>query len=200
MVDTTRTTTALLEGLFDPANELVWLEFDQRYRPIVVAFARKLGLSDADAADVAQETLTQFVKEYGAGKYDRSRSRLRSWLIGIAKYRVAGVYRKRASKREARGQSAIVDMTDEDGLVGVWEAERRAVILREAMTQLRDKTKTDERTITAFEMHVVNQMPVAAVAEELGISVQDVYLAKSRVAARLREILATIENAYDEGR
>ena len=70
-MDIDRTTTALLEGLFDSDNELAWSHFDARYRPIVIAFARKLGLSESDAGDVAQETILQFLKEYKEGKYDR---------------------------------------------------------------------------------------------------------------------------------
>jgi len=72
----TTTTTALLDGLHDPANEEVWREFDTRYRPIILGFAVKLGLSDEDAADVAQDTLARFVQEYRAGRYDRTRGRL----------------------------------------------------------------------------------------------------------------------------
>ena len=49
----TTTTTVLLEGLLDSGNEAVWREFDARYRPIIVGFARTLGLDPDDAADVA---------------------------------------------------------------------------------------------------------------------------------------------------
>lgn len=63
MTDPTRTTTALLDGLVDPANAEVWDEFDRRYRPIIVGFAARLGLADADAADVAQDVLTRFLGE-----------------------------------------------------------------------------------------------------------------------------------------
>ena len=59
----TRTTTALLEGLLEQTNDETWREFDARYRPIIVAFARRVGLGETDAADVAQETLLRFVRE-----------------------------------------------------------------------------------------------------------------------------------------
>ena len=83
MLDITRTTTVLLEGLHDASNDAVWGEFDRRYRPVVFGFARRLGLDDADAADVAQETLTRFLEEYRRGVYDRERGRLRSWLVTL---------------------------------------------------------------------------------------------------------------------
>ena len=59
-MENTRTTTAMLDALHDPENALVWETFDKRYRPILIGFARNLGLSEQDAADIAQETLTRF--------------------------------------------------------------------------------------------------------------------------------------------
>lgn len=198
MIDSTRTTTVLLEGLFDPQNEAVWSEFDRRYRPIVLGFARKLGLSDADAADAAQETMTQFMKEYRAGKYDRQRGRLHSWLIGLAKFRIAMIRRAKSGRRITGGQTVMIDLSDGQRLTQVWDDERRRSILRQAMEELRTTTNLAEKTIRAFEMLAVNQMPAAAVAEELEVDIQEVYLAKSRVAQKLRSILERLESAYQE--
>ena len=73
MAEASRTTTALLNNLHDEHNDAAWREFDDRYRPILLGFSRRLGLPDADAVDVAQETMIQFIKEYREGKYDRER-------------------------------------------------------------------------------------------------------------------------------
>ncbi|MEM7228399.1 MAG: sigma-70 family RNA polymerase sigma factor [Planctomycetota bacterium] len=198
MLDLTRTSTLFLQGLQDPDNEAQWAQLDERYRPILIAFARRLGLSEADAADVGQETMMQVLKECREGKYDRSRGRFRAWLITIARYRVAAVYRNRARKREARGESAMIDLENDAQLHEIWENERRERILRQALEEMRTRTRTSDKTIRAFELHVVRQMPVAAVAEELDISSHDVYQAKSRVASQLRDIIADLEKAYDE--
>ncbi len=64
MIKEPRTTTTLLEELHDSANDAVWREFDARYRPILVSFAKKFGLDDDDSVEVAQESLAQFVKDY----------------------------------------------------------------------------------------------------------------------------------------
>ena len=198
-MDIDRTTTALLEGLFDSDNELAWSHFDARYRPIVIAFARKLGLSESDAGDVAQETILQFLKEYKDGKYDRERGRLRSWLIGIARFRVAGVYRKKASKREYRGESAMITLPEHEAeLDQVWDTERRTIILQAAFKELQNTTKTDDRNMRAFEMLVFNQIPVTAVCDELDMTAQQAYMAKSRTAKRLKDIIDRIEQLYDE--
>src|SRR5688572_3182332 len=127
------TTTALLCGLLDPAAEHSWLEFDARFRPIVRGFAMKLGLSEPDADDATQETLTRFVKYYRQGKYDRARGRLSSWLIAIAQNCVADLRERSAVRKEHRGESAIADLSETNALEALWAEESRRVILANAM-------------------------------------------------------------------
>ena len=98
----TRTTTALLEALLDPADDEVWQDFDRRYRPILIAFAQRLGLPDEDAA---QDTLTRFVRSYREGKYDRDRGRLRSWIIGIARHCIYDIHQHRATNPKRGGNT-----------------------------------------------------------------------------------------------
>jgi len=195
----TTTTTALLDGLHDPANEEVWREFDTRYRPIILGFAVKLGLSDEDAADVAQDTLARFVQEYRAGRYDRTRGRLRSWIIAIVKFRVSDLRRKRALRREARGESAMLDLSEDSELDSLWDEQRRHVLLQQAIAELRENTRLNERTIRAFELYAIAGRPVDEVAAELGSTPNDVYIAKSNVAQRLRDILQRLDELFDDG-
>ena len=103
----TRTTTALLDDLADPANEAVWHDFDARYRPVLVGFGRRLGLGAEDAADAAQDALARFVRSYREGRYDRGRGRLSSWIIGIARNCIVDQMRTRAARHEERGISAM---------------------------------------------------------------------------------------------
>jgi RNA polymerase sigma factor (sigma-70 family) len=198
MYGPTRTTTRLLDGLFDPAANEIWQEFDRRYRPIIVGLARKLGLTEEDAADVAQETLTRFVTAYRAGKYDRGRGRLRSWIIGIARYRITDAIRARASRRGWRGDSMINECPDRDELNAIWDTERRHSILRQAVDELRTTSRTGEKTIRAFEMLTFHGRKPADIAEELSMTLDDVYQAKNRVASRLRLTVRQIEKLYDE--
>ena len=192
-----KTTTAMLAALHDPSDAATWAEFDARYRPVLIGFARNLGLADADAADVAQDTLARFLEQYREGKYERERGRLGAWLVGIARYRVLDLRRKHG-RRPLRGESAMIDLNDDKGLTEVWEDERRKAILRQSMGRLRSGSRTDEKTIRAFEMLFVHGMTPQAVADELEMTVQGVYVAKSRVAERLQKIVGEIEAEFDE--
>lgn len=197
-MDLDRTTTALLNGLFDPRNAAAWEAFDRRYRPILIGFVRNCGVKEADAAEVAQETIVRFVEEYRAGKYDRGRGRLGAWLVTIARYRVLDMRRRAGVTKVERGESAIVDLDDDRSVGAAYEAERRHALLREALEELRTKSRTDPKTVKAFEMLVYHSLTPQVVAEQLGMSTHDVYLAKSRVAAKLREIVVRLEQEYEE--
>ena len=192
----TKTTTALLEGLLDSADDETWRAFDGRYRRILIAFALRLGLSREDAADAAQETLTRFVKSFRAGKYDRQRGRLHSWIIGIARHCISD-QRKGKANRPERGMSAVDELPDDATLTVIWDAECRQEILRQGLAELRRETKTETGTIRAFEMLALNGLLPAAVADELSITLNDVYLAKHRCLKRLRAIMSRLREAYE---
>jgi DNA-directed RNA polymerase specialized sigma24 family protein len=79
------TTTQLLEDLKTTDAESAWTEFCSHFQPVVIDFAKKLGLSNVEAEDAAQETMTAFFKAFREGKYDPAKGRLSNWLFGIAK-------------------------------------------------------------------------------------------------------------------
>jgi RNA polymerase sigma-70 factor (ECF subfamily) len=198
MLDVTHTTTALLKGLNADDGDAAWEVLDSRYRPIVIGLSRRLGLNDQDSQDVAQETMLRVLDEYRQGKYDRERGRMRSWILAIARTKIVDVHRKRGVRKEARGESALVTLPTDGELDDVWMSERRHVILREALAALQASSKTADRTVRAFEMLVFHRRSVGDVAGELDMSENDVYLAKSRVAKRLKETVQQLESLYEE--
>jgi RNA polymerase sigma-70 factor (ECF subfamily) len=73
------TPASLLERLRQPAQEQAWARFVQLYTPLLFAWARRLGLRDADAADLVQDVLVLLVRKLPEYTYDRNRS-FRAWL------------------------------------------------------------------------------------------------------------------------
>ncbi len=198
------TTTALLDALKDEGNSPVWVEFDARFRPILHGFARKLGLNAEDAADVAQQALTEFVRDYRSGMYQKGRGRLSSWLISIARNRAVDIQRGQGRRKEWRGESALdqvsggSEMQDPAQLTAIWDAEKKHAVLAAALTELRSISKMSESTIKAFELVAIRGVPTAAAAKECGISVDEVYVSKNRVTKQLREIVSRIAEAYED--
>ncbi len=197
MSNSVQTTTALLADLLDPEKEDAWREFDARFRPILRAFCSKLAVSHADAEDVTQETLVRFLKHYRAGKYDRERGRLSSWLVTIAQNCIHDLRESRAQRKEYRGESAMLPLSGAGELDDLFEQECRKQIVEQAMNELRATTRMDEKTIRAFELVAIHQKSVAEASAETGLPADSIYAAKHRCLSQLREILKRLQRAYE---
>jgi RNA polymerase sigma factor (sigma-70 family) len=194
----TRTTTQLLDSLRDPSNQALWREFDERFRPVVTAFARRRGLGPEEAADAAQATLADFADGYRTGRYDRTKGRLRTWILGIAQHRIAAAWRERARHAAVRGDSALADLPDPATAPGDWDEAAQAVVLERALRALHTETRMDARTLRAFELSALRGVPAEGVAAECGMTVAEVYVAKNRAIARLREIVARLSRELED--
>ena len=91
----------------------------------------------------------------------------------------------------------MLDLGDSARLTAVWEDEQRRLIIVRAMEVLR-KGRTAEPTLRAFELVAVRGVPAEEVARECGMSVDEVYTAKNRVAGRLRQIVGELTAAWRE--
>jgi RNA polymerase sigma factor (sigma-70 family) len=193
----TRTTTRLLDALKDAHNEPVWAQVDGRYRPVIAGLARRLGLRDEDAEEVAQQALSEFVRCYRDGKYDRSKGRLSSWILGIAHHTTLRLIRNGA-RATLPGGTVMSEVPDEASLRSIWVDERDRTILNRAMQLLREDSSIDERTIQAFELVAMRGVPAAEVGVQCRMTADQVYVAKSRVTKKLRELVEELTRAFEE--
>ena len=158
-------------------RELGWQEFSDRYRPVILGFARNAGLASQDAEDVLQDVLLGFFRVSDAFEYDPSRGRFRGYL----KRATLNVIRKRLRRRDrVMGEDDAGDAAiDGDRLDAVWEREWAAGLLSRAIDAVR--SSFDPRTFEAFELYVVRGLPAEVVAERLGMRINSVHQARSRV-------------------
>lgn len=190
-----RTTTSLLRSLHDPSQDAVWAEFDARFRPVLMAFAQRLGVPSAEAEDLAQQTLVEFLVSYRSGGYDRSRGRLSSWIIAIARNLILD-RREAAARRPDRATLDSEGVALELGrLLAAWDEEEARLIVARAMEILR-AGRTTNMTMQAFELVAIRGVPADEAARECGMTVDEVYTAKNRVAKRLRSIVARLTNPW----
>jgi len=193
----TRTTTRLLDALHDLANEPAWAQIDSRYRPVIAGLARRLGLDSADAEEVAQQALSEFVRAYRENRYDRAKGRLSSWILGIAHHTALKMIRS-GRMRASGGEASLDEVPDEPALRSIWQDERDRAILSRAMGMLRDEAAVDDRTLQAFELTALRGVPAAEAASQCSMSVDQVYVARSRVTKRLRTMIEELTAAFEE--
>lgn len=197
----TRTTTRLLDALHERDNQPAWAQIDSRYRPVIAGMARRIGLSDADADETAQRTLAEFVRVYREGRYERSKGRLSSWILGIAHRTALRVRRdgRRALAADVDQLAEVPDEgTDDSALRNIWTDERDRTILARAFDLLREDDALDPRTIQAFELVAMRGVPAAEAASQCQMSVDQVYVAKTRMTKRLRRLVEELTAAFEE--
>ncbi|HRX86153.1 MAG TPA: sigma-70 family RNA polymerase sigma factor [Phycisphaerae bacterium] len=195
----TVTSTSLLAGLQDHANRTVWQQFAARYQPMLVRYGRRLGLSDADAEDAAQQTLIAFSQSYREGKYDPLKGRLRVWLFGIARNQVRNLQRKVGRQEqqvveESQQTGFFARLPDDDRFEQIWEEEWRDAVLRQCLTEV--AREFDDRTVQAFELFAWRGQSAQEVADQLGMSPNAVFIAKHRVMKRIRALLPAMEEIW----
>lgn len=193
----TRTTTKLLDALRDQANEPVWSHINSRFRPVIAGLARRLGLNQSDADEVAQQTLAEFVRAYREGRYVREKGRLSSWILGIAHHTTLRMIR---AGRHADGSrvGTLSEVPDEPALRTIWTDERDRAILERAFSMLREESEIDERTLNAFELVAVRGVPATEVARQCRMTTDQVYVAKSRVTRKLKTLVEQLTSAFEE--
>jgi RNA polymerase sigma-70 factor (ECF subfamily) len=75
-----------------------------------------------------------------------------------------------------------------------WEEEWRQAVLKACIAELRQQV--EPVTLEAFELYALQGVAADEVARRLGISRNAVFLAKSRLLARLRDMQTQMEEVW----
>ena len=185
MTTSPHTRPSLLVRIRDVADREAWRQFVELYAPLVYRFARRRGLQDADAADLTQEVLQAVARGSGRLEYDPRRGTFRGWLFTVARNKLHTFLRKqqRLTRRSEPVDFALLAEPEQEA--ALWEQEYEQRLFDWAAEQVRGHFQ--DNTWQAFWQTAVENRPSREVAEHLGLSVGAVYIAKSRVLARLRE-------------
>jgi RNA polymerase sigma factor (sigma-70 family) len=197
MGNTLLTRASLLARLGDPQDRAAWQQFVGLYGRLVYGFVRQRGLQDADAADLTQEIFLSIARAAGRWRYDPRQGTFRGWLYAVTRNQLARFLRRRRSQPLGNGGSSaqwlLAEQPDPGAdTEGTWEQEFQRQLFRQAAELLRDGFAPT--TWQAFWRTAVEGRGAAAVAAELGLSVGAVYVAKSRVLARLAEQVQALQS------
>lgn len=107
-----RTRPSLLARLRDRTDVEAWRTFVDLYAPLVYQFCRSRGLQEADAADVAQEVLTQVMRSAEGFVYDPSRGRFRDWHWSIVRTHIGRLYRKQVRQPHSASDGDLTEVPD----------------------------------------------------------------------------------------
>jgi RNA polymerase sigma-70 factor (ECF subfamily) len=194
MAEIPPTRASLLVRLRDQRDEAAWTEFVDLYAPLVYGYLRRQGLQDADAADLGQDVLTAVAGALGRLEYDPRRGSFRNWLFTLVRRKLSNWRAVQSHRPRGSGDSVIQELLDQCPAPQEqpeWEAEWEQRQFAWACEQVRKNVTAS--TWQAFWRTAVDGQPGKCVAADLGLTVAAVYLARSRVLARLKEMVRSAQ-------
>jgi RNA polymerase sigma-70 factor (ECF subfamily) len=199
MVEAPLTRASLLVRIRDGRDQEAWRQFVQLYAPVVYGFARKRGLQDADAADVMQDVLRSVARAAARLEYDPSRGSFRGWLYTVARNKIIN-FLEASRHNPGRGtggddaHTRLESMADTEwAFAESWDEEYEQNLAALAMQRVRNEVQP--ATWQAFWQTAVEGKHAREAGSSLGLSAGAVYVARSRVLARLKEEVARLKEA-----
>jgi RNA polymerase sigma-70 factor (ECF subfamily) len=188
MEPTTR--RSLVLRLRNPDDNAAWAEFVEVYEPLVYRLARNKGLQDSDAQDLCQEVFRAVAGAVARWDPDPAKGRFRAWLFRIARNLLLKFLAAQRRQPKGSGSTSVQELleaqpADDPEAAAEFAAEFRRRAFRWAADQVQGEFTAS--TWQAFWRTGVENQPVATVAQDLGLTPGAVYIARSRVLARLRE-------------
>jgi RNA polymerase sigma factor (sigma-70 family) len=195
MADSPTTRPSLLVRIRDARDHEAWAQFVTAYAPLIYAYGRRRGLQDADAADLTQEVLQVVSGAIRSLEYDPQRGSFRGWLFTVVRNRLYRARARQARPGQGSGDSAVQEELNQvatpEEADPEWDQEYERRQFHWAAEQVR--TQVQESTWQAFWLTAVEGKSIQAVAADLGLSVASVYLARSRVMARLKAAVRQLQ-------
>jgi RNA polymerase sigma-70 factor (ECF subfamily) len=167
-----------------------WKDLTDLYRPLILGWLKRQGVPPRDLEDLSQEVLLSVVKQLPGFQHSGHRGAFRSWLRTIVCRRTADYWRAIDADTQAQGGSvataALQEIADPaSALNRQWDEEHDRYVLACLLDLVEEEF--EPVTLRAFRRLALNGVSGAEAAQELGLSVAAVYVAKSRVLARIRE-------------
>ncbi len=190
------TRASLILRLPAAADAAAWDELVAIYGPLVFRLALRQGLQAADAEDLVQNVFAVIARSVAEWLERPDRGKFRAWLLRIARNAAVNFLTRRRQGSIGAGGDEVAQLlaevpAPESQLSSEFDLEYRREVFRWAAEQVRDAVA--DTTWQAFWLTQMENLPITEVAERLGISVGNVYIGRSRVMTRLKELVKHFE-------
>ena len=167
-----------------------WKDLTDLYRPLILGWLNRQGVPASDLEDLGQEVLLSVVTHLPTFQHSGRRGAFRTWLRTIVCRRTVDYWRAIDTNSQARGGSgaiaALQQIADPDSALNrQWDEEHDLYVLNCLLELVEEEF--EPVTLQAFRRLALDGVSGAEAAQELGLSLGAVYMAKSRVLARIRQ-------------
>jgi RNA polymerase sigma-70 factor, ECF subfamily len=170
-------------------NPEAWQRLVYLYGPVVYAWCRRAGLREADAADVGQDVFQAVFRAIKNFRRQPEKGSFCGWLRKIVQSKIVDFARRRQPGGDGIGgsdaQAQLLELPDQDSEDSELSPNEELGLFRRAVELVLSGCR--EETRQAFLRVAAGGQDPEDVARDLGISVNAVYLAQSRLKRRIRK-------------
>lgn len=181
----TTITSSLLSRAKAKENK-AWEQLVDVYGPLVYRWCLRKGLKPEQAEDVGQEVFLAVSRNLATYQHES----FRGWLRTITDRKIIDFWEKNGKQTNpdggTEGQRRMNEVPAESLAESEASEREDERILRSSLLEL-IRSEFSEQDVLAFCRLIIDEKSPAEVAEELKITRNKVYLAKSRILHRLRE-------------
>jgi len=196
MTELPDTRDSLLLRVRNPTDVEAWDAFVAIYRPAIYRLARRRGLQDADAEDLAQRVLMSVSEAIRTWEKDERRGTFRAWLLRVARNAIINALTRSPPDAAAGGTSVLeqleTQVAGDNTIDTLIEDEHRRAVFRWAASEVR--AEFHEATWMAFQLTAIDGFSGDDAAAEIGKSTGSVYASRSRVMRRLKAMVLEFES------
>ncbi len=189
----TSTSLSILERARADDGESAWRELASIYSPLLHTWIVRYHVAESDADDLVQEVLIFVAERLPDFQHNGRTGAFRNWLRQALIYRLRKFWNDRQQRApgfgtgDSRGLDLLNELEDpKSSLSQLWNQEHDRHVLSHLMSRLRSEFA--ETTWEAFRLTAIEGEKTSAAAAKLKITANAVWLAKSRVMRRLRQL------------
>lgn len=184
------TSASLLDQLRLRPDDAAWQRLVSIYTPLIRGWLRHHAHLQDEAEDVVQEVLAVVVRKLPQFQRQDRTGSFRRWLRTITVNCLRDFWKRQRHRPLATGDSNFGQVLDQladphSGLSKQWDLEHDRHVTQQLLEMI--QPHFEPTTWTAFRRVALDGSAPDAVAAELGLSVNAVFIAKSRVLNRLRQ-------------
>ena len=185
------TRASLILRLQDAEDMAAWDEFASIYGPVVFNVAIGRGFQAADADNLVQEVFMAVASSVSNWLERDDRGSFRAWLLRIARNAAVDMIMQKSTRTLGRdgseAQVHLANLPAPSELSSALDLEYERTVFRWAAERVR--ASVAEHTWQAFWLTSIEELSVEAAADQLNTRPGNIYFARSRVMARIKELV-----------
>jgi RNA polymerase sigma-70 factor (ECF subfamily) len=185
------TRASLILRLQNAEDMAAWDEFAAIYRPVVFNVAISRGFQAADADNLVQEVFISVTSAVSKWLERDDRGSFRAWLLRIARNAAVDMITQKATRSlgrdESEAQCQLANLPAPSELSTALDLEYERMVFHWAAEQVRESVA--EHTWNAFWMTSIEEFSVEEAAAKLNTRPGNIYFARSRVMAKIKELV-----------